>query len=138
MRGRPFEPKVAEMKRVIISLEGHLTNVAKYFGVGTEAVYGFLNRHKELKKTLEEAREYRGEKDVEIAERVIRVCMDLLEENPRLAQDTAKYVLDHKGHKHGWTDKGASSSQENVKGMLEDLSLWTDDAYKKLKKDDSQ
>ncbi len=128
-----FNPSLADISDIIRKFEGNIASVAKYYNVTRETIYQYINRHKELKQTIEEVRTLTDESMLDNAENVLKYCMSLAKTSPKIAQDTAKYVFDKKGHKRGWGDGGQTASQEKVKGHLEDLGKWTEDAYKKMK-----
>ena len=133
--GRPvtFNPDISDISDKISEFEANLTLIAKHYNISRQTLYVFINKHKELKQAIEQARAFKDEIDLDSAESVARYCMAMVKDNPRIALDSAKYVLDKKGHKRGWGDAGQTASQEKVKAHLQDLSEWTDDAYKKLK-----
>lgn len=128
-----FNPKLPDILDIISQNEGNLTLVAKHYGVSRETIYTYINKNRDVKQKIEDIRGFKDETDLDSAESVMRYCMSLVKDNPKIAQDSAKYVLDKKGHKRGWGDGGQTSSQEKVKAHLEDLSNWTDEAYKKIK-----
>lgn len=128
-----FNPDLKDIVDIISKYDGNINKVCKHYGIARSTIYNYINRTKDAKTKLQEVRDSKGELDIDAAESVIRYCMGQLKENPKLAQDTAKYVLDRRGHKRGWGDGGQTSSQDKVKGQLEDISAWTDAAYEKIK-----
>jgi hypothetical protein len=130
-----FNPKLTDIIDIISKFEGNLAQVSKHYGVCRETVYSYIGRTRELKEKIEEIRATKNETDLDSAENVMRYFLsaEQVKDNPKIAQDTAKYVLDKKGHTRGWGDGGQTSSQEKVKAHLQDISDWTDEAYKQIK-----
>lgn len=121
------------MQKAIYDCEGNITKVAKIFGVSNSSIHFFIALHKSLQDALTHARNHRSETDIDNAETVLRYCVSLAEVNPKLAQDTAKFILDRRGARRGWSDNGAAESQNKVKAHLQNLSEWADKAYEDLK-----
>ena len=113
--------------------DGSIEVVAQYFGVTAHAIYAYLNRNEGMRDALNEIRSTQSEVDLDTAEKVLRFCMESLTDNPKLAQDTAKYILDNKGSSRGYGDRGQKDSQVKSKALLEDISKWSKQEYEEIK-----
>ena len=111
---------------------GCIAAVSDYYGTSREAIYQYINKRPEIKPLLVEIRSNKSEVDLDTAENVLRKCMEMIVENPKLAQDTAKYIIDKKGHSRGYSDRGQSKSQEETISQLEDISRWSKHQYDEI------
>lgn len=131
-------PKLAlvtpvDMISTLERYEGHVETVADYYGVTSRAIYKYFARHPEVWPELHEIRSNQSEVDLDTAEKVLRFCMESLTDNPKLAQDTAKYILDSKGSSRGYGDRGQKDNQGKSKALLEDISKWSKTEYDEIK-----
>ena len=102
MANEKFDPKKEDFSKIAIEKNGNIHAISRHYKICTVTVHRYLNRDKDAKKTLEEARNFNTEIDLDLAEFVIRHNMENYKSNPNLAQRSAEFVLNKKGHLRGW------------------------------------
>lgn len=131
-KGYQFKPDASDMKKMLSAKKGNIAAVARELDITRETIYEYLKRTPDVQSHLDNIRNYNEFDDLDSSEFVIRYCQSLYKENPRIALDSAKYVLDKKGHKRNWGDGGQMVDQEKLKNQLHDLSSWTKDAHQQI------
>lgn len=116
-KGQAFEPKLTDMTDILTQLQGNISKVADYYKVSREAIYQFIHRNPDLKGVVKELRNVKDENILDAAEGVIAHCLNLKKDNPKLAFDAARYVLDNKGKARDW---GNTKEESDVRGLVQD------------------
>lgn len=130
--GKPFKPDKADIADTFSKLNGNITSIAKKYEVTRETIYEYLRKNPDIKIHLGKVREQNEQEDLDNAEKVMRYCMSLLKTSPKIALESAKYVLDKKGHLRNWGDAGQATFQQKIEGQLKELNAWTEQAHQEI------
>jgi hypothetical protein len=101
--GIPFEMTENNMEDLILNNDGNCVKIAKHCKVSPQTIYRWFHNHPKMDKVLTDARNSQYECDLDLGEHVLRHCMNKVEENSGRALEAAKYLLNARGKKRGWT-----------------------------------
>lgn len=98
---------------------GSVKLVAKQYGVCRYTIYNKINANPEIKEELKKIRQDFSncllDKAVQVADEIMQDT-----ENPRLAADIAKFIMDKKGH-----ERGLGKAPEDQKTDIESVNQMT-------------
>lgn len=99
---KAWEPDLQDVKDVFLKNRGNVAASAKNMNVGRDVLFRYINKHPELKESLEEARSIQSEDELELAVSLNYIFMQDYKNNPSLASQHVRFTLEKKGSIRGY------------------------------------
>lgn len=122
--GFPFVYDRDKLINAINETGGNVLQTSKLLGISYGTVYKHLNADETLRPILEEARRLCVEKLLDQSINTFELTMDDIANNPRLAADIAKFIVEKRGHTR-YLGSGKDGDEENVKAIDQYTGLMT-------------
>ena len=113
---------VDDIKDALKKNGGIVRQAARSLNVNKNVIYEFINEHN-LQTYLEHCRTHGDEELLDGSFASLMYNLDRLEKNPKIALETAKYVIDKIGHKRKWNNQSTDLTETNIllKNISDDL-----------------
>lgn len=100
---------------------GIVAHTAKMLGCSRNFIYTRIRKSEKLRTELETIQEESDEELLEGSFIALKFNLANLKHSPRVALETAKYVIDYIGHKRKWNKKNNDSIESQNNEMLKKI-----------------
>lgn len=122
--GYPLNIERLDLIDAINQTGGNIRQASKLLGISYMSVYNLMEDDQELKDILDKARKRCVENLLDMSINTFELTMNDLENNPRLAADIAKFIVEKRGHTR-YLGTGKEGDEENVKAIDQYTGLMT-------------
>jgi len=122
--GYPLNIKREALAEAINETGGNVLQTAKKLGISYHSVYKLVNSDEEMLALLDNARKMCVERLLDQSINTFELTMDDMANNPRLAADIAKFIVEKRGHTR-YLGTGKEGDEENVKAIDQYTGLMT-------------
>lgn len=123
-RGHPLNIIRTDLIDAINETGGNIRQTSKLLGISYMSVYNLMEDDEELKDILDKARKRCVENLMDMAINTFESTMDDLENNPKLAADISKFLVEKRGHTR-YLGKGKDGEEENERAIDQYTGLMT-------------
>lgn len=109
-----IEINSSNASNALIECDGIISAAAKKLGVRRDSLSTFISKNPEMQEVLKKCREEFEEKRLDACEDMYQKFLNRWEKYPRLAFQSACYVLDNAGERRGFGKNKSSQIQSQV------------------------
>lgn len=117
----PWRYTKSDLTDAFLKTKGNVTAAAEFLGVHKDTIYQYLSKDEELENALYQARKGKELEFGDYCESVLKKVISMVETRPALAVANAKYYLEKKSKRRGYSPSDDIQISEKVVEQYDSL-----------------